>query len=552
MPKIDFSFKDLQKLVGADITYEELEERGILFVKGEIEGVQEDVITVDIKDTNRPDLWSVEGIARGLRGHYGARDGLPQFEVGHSGISLNVDEKVEQVRPKTVGAVVRGLSFDDESIKQMIQLQEKIHMTYGRNRELTAIGVYDFDRIVPPIRYTTVKPDGIKFVPLDLEEELTPAEILERHPKGREYAHLIDGFDEYPLMVDSAGNVLSMPPIINSVYTGMVTTQTKNVFIELTGQEVERLSVALNVLVAAFHDRGGEVLSVDVNYPDCTIVTPDMTPGEVTIDANECVRLLGLDLKEDEIIDLLKKGSYDAQSKNGRLLVRYPAYRNDIMHSRDVIEDVAIAYDVNRIDPQPPELNTIGSMSPREEFCDVVREVMVGLGFQEILTFSLVNKKSLLDRMNLKEGKICEIANPISTTWNSIRNWLLPSILDFLRANLHVEYPQKVFEVGDVVVIDDKEETGTRTEKRLACAISGRGVSYEDISSVLDALLRNIGVEYRMKGKKHNSFIDGRSAEILLNGRAVGIVGEVHPQVLNNWGMEKPTAAFEIDIDGVK
>jgi len=552
MPKIDFSLKDLQRLLRTDITYDELKERGILFVKGEIEGLQEEVISADIKDTNRPDLWSAEGIARELQSHYGVREGLPEFKMGRSGISLNVDRKVGRVRPKTVGAVVKGLSLDDESIKQMIQLQEKIHMTYGRNREVTAIGVYDLDRIAPPINYTTVKPDGIKFIPLDFEEELTPAEILEKHPKGREYGHLIDKFGEYPLMIDSAGNVLSIPPIINSVYTGKVSPQTKNVFIELTGQEVERLSVALNVLVAAFYERGGEVLSVDVNYPDGTIVTPDMTPREFSIDAEECRKILGLDLKKKEIINLLKRASYDAKSKNGKLLVKYPAYRNDIMHSRDVIEDIAIAYDVNRIDPQPPELSTIGTMDPKEEFCDTVREVIVGLGFQEVLTFSLVSKKNLFDKMNLKEKEICEIANPISTSWNSIRNWLLPSILDFLRANLHVEYPQKVFEVGDVVVIDGKEETGTRTEKKLACAVSGGRACYEDISSVLDAFLRNIGVEYRLKGKRHKSFISGRSAEVVTNGRAVGIVGEIHPLVLNNWGIEKPVAAFEIDIDGIK
>jgi phenylalanyl-tRNA synthetase beta chain len=552
MPKIDVSLDDLRTLMRTSISYDELEERGILFVKGEIEGFTEDTITVDIKDTNRPDLWSVEGIARELRGHYGTSEGLPEFKIGCSGISLDVDKKVEKVRPKTVGAVVKGLSFDEESIKQMIQLQEKIHMTYGRNREVTAAGVYDFDRIVPPVKYTTVKPDGIKFVPLDLEEELTPAEILEKHPKGREYAHLIDRFDEYPLMIDSTGNVLSIPPIINSVYTGKVSPETKNVFIELTGREVERLSVALNVLVAAFHDRGGEVLSVDVNYHNGTIVTPDMTPREFSIDAKECRKILGLDLKEDEMIGLLKRARYDAKSKKGKLLVKYPAYRNDIMHSRDVIEDIAIAYDVNKIEPRPPELSTIGSADPKEELCDTVRDVMVGLGFQEVLTFSLTNKENLLDKMNLKEGEICEIANPVSATWNTIRSWLLPSIMDFLRSNLHVEFPQKIFEVGDIVTIAGDEETGTKTKKKLACALSDGGAGYEDISSILDALLRSFGLYYDLKSKDHESFIEGRSAEIVAGGEGVGIVGEIHPQVLNNWGIEKPVAAFEIDIDGIK
>jgi phenylalanyl-tRNA synthetase beta chain len=553
MPKIDFSLDDLRSLLKKNIPYDELEERGILFVKGEIEGFMDDNIIVDIKDTNRPDLWSVEGIARELRGHYGVSEGLPEFKIKSSGISMNVDKKVEKVRAKTVGAVVKGLTFDDEFIKQMIQLQEKIHMTYGRNRGECAIGVYDFDRIVPPVRYTTVAPDGIKFVPLDFEEEMTPGEILEKHPKGREYAHLIDKHDEYPLMIDSEGNVLSIPPIINSVYTGKVSEETKNVFIEMTGHDVERLSVALNVLAAAFYDRGGEVLSVDVNYPDGTIVTPDLTPKEFTFKHMDCRKLLGLDLTDEEIISLLKKARYDViELKSGKVKVKYPAYRNDIMHQRDVIEDIAIAYDINNIEPEPPEISTIGGADPKEEFSDTLREVMLGLGFQEVLTFSLINKENLFDKMNQKEGEVCEIANPVSTNWNAIRSRLLPSIMDFLRANLHVEYPQKVFEVGDVVVIDESAETGTKTEKKLACALSDMDAGYEDISSILNAVLRSIGLEYSLKNKDHESFISGRSAEIVAGGKSVGMVGEIHPQVLNNWGIEKPVAVLEIDIENIK
>ena len=552
MPKIEISLDDLRTLLRSSISYDELEERGILFVKGEIEGFSDDMLTVDIKDTNRPDLWSVEGIARELRGHYGVSEGLPKIKIESSGISMNVNKKVEKVRPKTVAAVVKGLTFDDEFIKQIIQLQEKIHMTYGRNRSECAIGVYDFDQLVPPINYTTVKPDGIKFVPLDFTEEMTPGEILEKHPKGREYAHIIDKFEEYPLMIDSEENVLSIPPIINSVYTGKVSQETKNVFIEMTGNSLERLQVALNVLVAAFHDRGGTVQSVEVNYPRETVVTPDMTPREFSIDPEECRTLLGLDITDDEMTDLLKKARYDAKSVGGKIKVKYPAYRNDIMHSRDIIEDIAIAYDINKIEPDPPKISTIGHADKTEEFSDIVREVMTGLSFQEVLTFSLINKESLFTKMNMEEGEVCEIANPISTTWNSIRSWLLPSIMDFLCANLHVEYPQKVFEVGDVVVIDESQETATKTKKKLACAVSDPDAGYEDISSILDGLLRSLGIYYELKAKDHESFIEGRSAEIIAKGESVGIIGEIHPQVLNNWGIEKPVAAFEIDIDGIK
>jgi phenylalanyl-tRNA synthetase beta chain len=551
MPTVEFSLKDLQKLLGVEIPYEELEERGILFAKGEIESFFDGQLRVDIKDTNRPDLWSVEGIARELKGHYGIEEGLPNYEVKESDVKMIVEAKVEEIRPKTVGAVVTGLEFDDEAIRQTIQLQEKIHQTYGRNRELVAIGVYDYDKIIPPIRYTTVKPDGIRFVPLDFDRELTPREILKLHPKGREYGHLINKFDEYPLMIDSKNNVLSIPPIINSAYTGKVTPETENVFIEMTGKKLDRLMVALNVIVAAFHDRGGEVHSIKVVYPQETIVTPDFTPKKFEMDIKECRRILGLDLAEEEIIRLLRKSRYNAYSENGKIQVEYSPIRDDIMHQRDIIEDVAIAYDINKIEPEPPMISTIGKEDEKEEFCNSIREIMIGLGLQEILTFSLTNKDYLFKRMNIEEEKVCEIENPISANWTTLRNWLIPSLIEFLSYNLHVEYPQKIFEIGDVVQIDETQETYTRTIKKLACAITDSKVSYEDISSILDALLYALGLDYKLAKIKHPSFIPGRVARISIKEHTLGVIGEIHPQVLNNWTLEKPLCAFELDIDKI-
>lgn len=550
MPTVEFALKDLQKLLGKEITFEELEE-GILFAKGEIESFHDGEVRVDLKDTNRPDLWSVEGIARELRGHFGIEEGLPEFGLESSGVKMLVDEKVAKVRPRTVGAVVKDLNFDDEAIRQTIQLQEKINQTYGRKRELVAIGVYDFDKIRPPIRYTTVKPEGIRFVPLDYEEELTPREILEKHPKGRQYGHLIEGFGEYPLMIDSKDNVLSLPPIINSAYTGKVTPETKNVFIELTGPRIERLSIALNVLVAAFYERGGKIQSVEVVYPRERFLTPDLEPREFTMDPESCRKILGLDLSEEEMVRLLEKARYSAQHREGKILAKYPAYRNDIMHQRDLMEDIAIAYDINRIQPEPPRLSTVGKEDEKEGFCDIVRESMVGLGFQEILTFSLTNKDYLFKRMNIREERVCEIANPVSMNWTALRNWLLPSLLEFLSNNLHIEYPQKVFEVGDVVKVREEEETATKTIKKLACAIADVRVSYEDISSTVKAFLANFGIESRLKGTEHPSFITKRVADVVADGNSIGVVGEVHPLVLNNWGLEKPVAAFELNIDEI-
>ncbi len=546
MPVVEFSLKDMQRMLKKKITAKELEEV-ILFAKGEVESVEGDTIKVDIKDTNRPDLWSLEGITRELRAHLG-KGGLANYKINKSNFRMVVDKKVEKVRAKTVGAVVKNLRFDDYFIKQIIQLQEKIHQTYGGNRKFAAIGVYDFDRIKFPIKYTTVKPDGIKFVPLEFNEELTPKEILAKHPCGRDYGHLVNQYPEYPLMIDSKGNVLSIPPIINSSYTGKITEKTKNVFIEITGNELRRISIALNVLVTALAERGGQIYSVEIKYPDEKIIRPDLKPQSFALDADYTRRLLGLNLSDKEIIKLLEKSGCDAKPGK-KIIVDYPAYRDDIMHMRDIVEDIAISYGYDKINPDFPKLSTIGSSDKTEEFCDVVRELMIGLGLQEIMTFSLTSKENLFEKMNIAEENICEISNPVSSNWSVLRSWLLPSLLEFLTNNMHIDYPQKIFEVGDCVLLDSSKETKTRNAKKLSAVITNSEVSYEEIASVLDAFLSNLGIKYELRAAVHNSFIEGRSAAVFANNKEIGIIGEIHPLVLNNWKLEKPVIAFELDLE---
>ena len=547
MPTVEFYLKDLQRLIKRKVSVKELKDL-ILFAKGEIEPVEGDIVKVDIKDTNRPDLWSVEGIARELRIHLTGK--IPKYKIKKSNFRMIVDKKVERVRARTVCAVVKGLKFDDYFIKQIIQLQEKIHQTYGGNRNFAAIGIYDFDRIKFPIRYTTVKPDGIKFVPLEFEEKLTPREILKMHPCGRDYSHLINKYPEYPLMIDSKKNVLSIPPIINSSYTGKITKKTKNVFIEITGHEIKRISVALNVLVTALAERGGRIYSMEIRYPDKKIIRPDLEAEKFILDPDYCRTVIGLAISNKDIMELLNKSGYDAKAGK-KIIVKCPGYRDDVMHQRDIIEDVAIAYGYNKIKPEFPQLATLGEGNELENFCDVVRELSVGLGLQEIMTFNLTNKENLFKKMNVDEEKICDISNPVSSNWTGLRNWLLPSLLEFLTNNMHIDYPQKIFEVGGCIELDAKQETKTKDINKLSSLITNDRVSYEEVASILDALMRNLGIEYKLNATVHKSFVDGRVAAILVKNKPIGIIGEVNPQVLNNWKLEKPVVGFEINVNDI-
>lgn len=548
MVKLEVSYSDLCSLIGKKISTQELNE-SIDFAKAEIDEIEGDLLKVEIKDSNRPDLWSAEGIAREIKGRLTKDRGLPKYKVEKSNVVVEVDEKVSKVRPLTVCAVVKNLKMNQAMMSQLIQLQEKVAGTFGRGRKEVAIGVYDLSRIKSPIKYTTAKLNK-KFVPLDFEEEMTIKEILEKHPKGKEFGHLVEGMKEIPIFIDAAGEVLSIPPIINSNFTGKVSEKTKEIFIECSGFDFKFLMPALNVLVAALIDRGAKVESVKVVYPRKVIFTPDLTPKKISVDVNFVNEISGLGLSAKEVAKLLEQARYEIVGMRGKKIeLLYPAYRQDIMHQRDVVEDVIISFGYSRIKPEPIKYKTKGEISKMEVLADKVIEKMVDLGFQEILSYSLTNKEFLFKRMNMNEEKVVEIENPASLNWNVFRNWLLPSLMEFYSNNQHVEYPQKIFEVGDVVLIDEKGETGTKDVRKIAVAIADSKVSYDNIASVLDAFMSSIGAKYELRRSKHSSFIEGRVAEILVKNKPIGFIGEIHPVVLENWKIEMPVAAFEINIE---
>ncbi|UCD03009.1 MAG: phenylalanine--tRNA ligase subunit beta [Candidatus Aenigmatarchaeota archaeon] len=548
MPTIEVNYQDLQTLVGEHIPLDVLQEEGILYAKGEIEEIEGEVLKVDIKDTNRPDLWSAEGIARELQGRYGTKKGLPAYAVKPSGLTVKVSPKLKNIRPLTVCAVVKKLNITPDVLSQMIQLQEKISVTFGRNRKEVAIGVYDLHKIKGPIKFTSVKPDGIRFAPLEFNQKMTPAEILKKHPKGLEYGGLLKGLKEYPLFIDSAGEVLSIPPIINSNHTGKISTATGDIFIECSGFNFKFLVPALNTIVAALADRGGQIQSVRVDYPDGVRHTPDLRPKKTKVNVDYVKEVSGLKLSRGQICELLEEARYETRPKGKSIELLYSAYRQDIMHPRDVIEDVIISYGYNRIKPVFPKLVTTGGVSDIEKFSDAVTDVMIGLGFQETLSYMLTNKNALFGRMNLPEGDVVEIENIVSSNWSVFRNWLIPANMEFLAKNKHRTYPQNIFEVGDIITPDRAMETKTRDRRRIAASSSGARTGYEYMASVLDALFSSLGLEYQLVPARHPTFITGRVAEIRYNRKSVGILGEIHPKVLNSWDIENPVVSFEIDL----
>ncbi len=393
-------------------------------------------------------------------------------------------------------------------------------------------------------------------MPLDFGEKMTLKEILEKHPKGIEYGHIVRPHAVWPLLSDSKDNVLSFPPIINSNDLGRITENTHNVLIEVTGTSYETVLNTLNMMVTSLADRGGKIFTAKVHYPykeRRNAVTPQLETKTMRIDLADMNKLFGFKLTPKEATELLGKARYEiGKIQKNSITVKIPCYRIDIMHPVDIAEDIAIAYGFNKIEPRWQRLPTTGGISPHAQLCDLVREIMVGLGFQEILTFTMINPETLQTKMNKKREKVVEIANPRMVTFTCLRNWLLPSLMEFLSHNTHVEYPQKIFEVGYVVVFDGKTETKTRDVTKLACVTTHPNANFTEIKSCLEALFLNMGLKlWRIRETTHPSFILGRTVTIHFKNREIGIMGEIHPQVLNNFELKNPAGAFEINLEEI-
>jgi len=555
VPTVDVLFNDLQRLIGLKLPREIDDLNEILSsVKGEVESLEGDELSVEIKDGNRPDLWNVEGIARELMGALGIEEGLRGYAVkDYSGVEVTVDPRLRGIRPYIACSVVKAVSLDYEAIRGLMHLQDKLDLTYGRKRTRTSIGVYNYDLIKPPVRYGVANPTEISFVPLRDTRELSLRQILDTHPKGLEYGHILEEHKNWPILSDANGGILSLPPIINSNDLGRIEEGVRDIFVEVTGTVYQTVLNTIMIVTLSLADRGEDILSAKIHYPYGKVgmdETPRLKTRTMNLKTSYVDQILGLNLNVQHVVKLLKKARYDAhQVDEETVALTIPCYRIDVMHPVDVIEDIAIKYGYNNIEPQRPQFITFGRLSDAEVQSDLAREVMVGLGFQEVLSFSMSNKLKLFNKMNIEDGQVIEISNPMTLRYNCLRNWLMPSLIEFLSKNTSVECPQRLFEVGECVVPDKNSLTGVRDVIKLACLSIHPKASFSEIKSILDSFLRNMGVEYEVEEKAFKSFIDGRVGAILVDGEEIGFIGEVDPRVLEAWKLENPVVGFEIDLE---
>ena len=511
----------------------------VALIGSDVERIEEDHADVEFFP-DRPDLFSPEGVARAMRGFLGIETGLPAYPVKPSGISFTVDPALANIRPVLGAAVIRGVEFDDESIQSIMSLQESLHWAVGRGRSKVAIGIHDLDTVRPPFHYIA-SPRSRKFIPLDYTEEMTMNEILEKHPKGRDYAKIVRDFPLFPLIVDKDDHVLSFPPIINGERT-RVTLDTKNILLDTTGTDKRAVGVAVNIICTAMAEAGAIIESVEIRG----VQTPILTPVERTVSVNECSRLLGIDLNAATMAALLQKMRFGAEpAGEDKVKVQVPCYRADVMHDWDIFEDVAIAYGYDKIMDPPPATFTVGKPHPVQVYASLAREAFCGLGYLEVMPFTLTSEDILYKKMQRPEREgVLRVMHPISIENTVVRTDLIPLLLEFLTMNRHRELPQRLFSVGDVV-------DSCLTYQQAAGVSTHPDADFSEAYACADAILHELSIVSTVKESDDPAFIGGRRADIMVAGKKIGVFGEIHPAVLNAFELEHPVAAFELDLRAV-
>jgi phenylalanyl-tRNA synthetase beta chain len=548
MPVVNIKFERLKRFVSGIKMNKILDT--LPFVGVDIEDVSKDSIKIEY-NPNRPDLSSDYGVARALRGLLDIETGLPKFKLaGRSGLAVSIeDAAVRRIRPYLIALVAKNGKLDDETLKQLIVMQEDLHNGVGRKRRKASIGIHNLDVIQFPVTYKTVSGD-YSFRPLDESSEFSVDEILKDLEIGKQYGHILSTFDKYPLVVDSVGTVLSLPPIVNGQAT-KVNDRCCNLFVEVTATDQGTAEDLLAILAITLYDAGFEIRTVSIvdSGRRKKIETPQITPKVISADVDYVNSILGLMLDTRQMITCLKKSRLDARpvGDKKRIVCTIPRYRIDITDPVDISEEVAIGYGIHNLEPRFPASPTAGKNDFLSVYFNTIRETMIGLGMIESLNFILTSKEVQYSAFGITAAKdLLSVESSKSIEHEILRDSLVPLLLQSLSYNIHEQYPQRLFEIGKTFfkstpIIEERWSIGA--------VIAHTDASYTEIKSTMQALLRScFGREATTKASTNHMFMEGRCAEVIFDGKSVGALGEVIPLALENFKLRVPVAAFEINL----
>ena len=513
----------------------------------DIDRCDEETLDIEIFP-NRPDLLSGETLSRAIRSFIHHQNPGPGLEVSDSSITMTVDADLMDIRPIILGAVVKNVDLEKlkiesgEFIKSLMDHQEKLHFALGRGRKRASIGVHDLSTLHPPFRVKAVSGNE-KFVPLAMEEPMSINEILVNHPKGVEYAHLLEGYDKFPVIIDSEDNILSFPPIINGKHT-TVTETTTDFFIDVTGWDFRSCEASLMLIALQLSELGGSIESIEIT--DChgqVNKFPDGSPVEHVLPRKMLDGLLGRELSDSELTKSIDRMGGSLVSRNSeQIMINMPRWRFDILHPVDLVEDIAIGHGFEDLGEDIPRSPMTAKPRNDANLLRRVRDSMQGLGMMQIQSLTLSNDD---DQFNLVRwnnvGEVTRITNPITIDHTLLRQYLLPGLLRLLSSNRHHDLPQSVYELG-TVVRDHKNSS------RLAFLIAERTGGFAAIRGRIQAFLRDLGAseyEILMLPDNEGPWLAGRAAKITVNGLQIGCFGEIDPHVGELFELKVPMNGAE-------
>jgi phenylalanyl-tRNA synthetase beta chain len=539
MPVIELSYSRLQKLIGK-VTKKQISD-SLPFLGLDIESEDKDLVRIEYSP-NRPDYSTDYGIALGMQGLLGIKTGIVKLNVKKShNYLISVNPLVTKIRPFVTGIIAKNGKVDDKTIKQLMTMQEDLHFGIGRKRKKSSIGIHDLDKISFPLVYTTTTRNH-KFIPLNSEKETTISEILVNTDVGKDYGSILGQSSQVPIILDENENTVSFPPIINAAVT-TVTTKTKNLFVEVTGITKEDAEDMLAVVATILQSAGFILESIKITGAKNS--SPKLEQRKMTVSISLINQILGLSLNSSKIVSSLKKSRLDAISKGANIICTIPAYRFDIFGPLDLVEEVALGYGIQNLEPILSPSQTIGKINPVSLKLKSLDQTMIGLGFLEALNSSLTSKRVLYDMTDRDSTKIISVLDSKSREHTILRDSILPGLLENLSKNIHESYPQKIFETGTVFA----------TENPISEKINFSGISahkdanFTEIKSIIQSALNiGFGIKVETKTATNSTFEDGHCASIILNNIPIGIIGKIDSKIIENYKIRVPVVGFEISL----
>ena len=545
MPVIELNLNRIKKIITGNVTKKRIVDT-LPFLGLDIESQDGDKIRIEYSP-NRPDYSTDFGIALGLEGLLGIKKGIQKTNIKKQGkFEIKVDPSVSKIRPFVTGVIARNGTIDDETIKQLMNMQEDLHFGIGRKRKKSSIGLHDLDRISFPLNYTT-STRGHSFVPLNSESKHTIDQILSETEVGKNYGWILGDSKNVPIIVDSEGTTISFPPIINASVTA-VTTKTKNVLVEVTSLDKDAAEDMLSVVVAILQMAGFEIIQLTISGGKNS--TPRLNSRKIQYDTRLTEQILGLNISTSAMASSLKKCRLDAIQKGTKIQCTIPRYRFDVFGPMDIVEEIALGYGIDNLTPKLSPSQKLGEKSLMTKKLEIVSKITVGFGFTEALNSSLTSKKILFDFLNRDSSQMISVIDSKSQEHTILRDTILPGLIENLSKNIHESYPQKLFEVGTVF----SKAKPIHEAINLAGVIAYKESNYSEMKSILQSILKTgFKIDSKTKTPKDNvtTFANGRHSDIFVGEKSVGTIGEINSDVLDNFKIRTSVVGFEIKLSGL-